>query len=233
MRINKYIADSGFCSRRKADKLIEEDRVKINGQKAKKGDQVIRSSGDQVQIDDQLISIEGKQDIYLVFNKPVGVISSLDPKADNSLLDYLDLEERVFYVGRLDVASSGLMLLTNNGEVAQRITKSDQEHEKEYIVKVDKKLTRSFLEAMRAGVKIMGKMTKPARVQKMTDTKFKIILTEGRNRQIRRMCEKLGYNVKSLKRVRIMNIKLRDLGEGNYRPLSKGERRELLASLNL
>ncbi|MFH1711756.1 MAG: pseudouridine synthase [Patescibacteria group bacterium] len=229
MRINKYIADSGFCSRRKADSLITEGRVTFNGKKAKLGDQA--NIDDVIKIDGKQISIEGKQDIFLAFNKPVGVISTMDPQADNSIIDYIDIGQRVFYVGRLDVASSGLMLLTNNGDVANKVTKSDREHEKEYIVKVSKKLTRGFLDNLRSGVVILGRKTKPARAKKMTDTKFKIIITEGRNRQIRRMCEKLGYQVVSLKRVRIANIKLGTLGEGNSRKLTKNERRDLLEAL--
>lgn len=229
MRLNKYIAESGFCSRRKADQLIEEGRVTLNGHPAKLGDQA--SEDDVVKIDDKKISIEGKKDIYLAFNKPIGVISTLDPEADNSVLDYLDINERVFYVGRLDVNSSGLMLLTNNGDLANNITKSDQEHEKEYVVKVNKPLTRSAIDALRHGIKIMGQKTKPARVKKLTDTKFNIVLTEGRNKQIRRMCKALGLEVKFLKRIRIGNVKLGDLGEGNMRKLTKSERRDLQASV--
>lgn len=229
MRLNKYIAESGFCSRRKADQLIEEGRVTLNGHPAKLGDQA--SEDDVVKIDGTQVTTKGKTDIYLAFNKPIGVISTLDPEADNSVLDYLDIDERVFYVGRLDVNSSGLMLLTNNGELANALTKSDQHHEKEYVVKVNRPLTRSAIDAMRHGIKIMGRKTKPARVKKMTDTKFTIVLTEGRNRQIRRMCKALGLDVKSLRRTRIGNVKLGDLGEGNMRKLTKSERRDLLASV--
>ena len=229
MRLNKYIAESGYCSRRKADGLIEEGRVTINNNKAKLGDQVAET--DSVHINDELISIEGKKDVYIVFNKPIGVISTLDPNADNTVLDYIDIGERVFYVGRLDVASSGLMLLTNNGDVSNKITRSEDNHEKEYVVTVDKKMTRRFIDNMRNGIMILGQMTKPARAKKISDNRFNIVLTEGRNQQIRRMCKAQGYEVTKLRRVRIMNIKLGSLGEGNWRYVSKNERRELLAAI--
>lgn len=229
MRINKYIAESGFCSRRKADELIQAEKVTINGKKAKLGDNA--ETADKVTVDGKLIAIEGKEDIFIAFNKPVGVISTLDTEADNSVLDYIDLEERVFYIGRLDVASHGLMLLTNNGDAADKIAKSKNDHEKEYTVRVNKPMTRSFLDAMRAGVEIDGQITKPARAKKIKKETFQLIITEGRNRQIRKMCEALGYEVKDLKRTRIMNIKMRDLGPGNWRHLSKKERRELLSQI--
>lgn len=229
MRINKYIAESGYCSRRKADRLIEEGWVKINGKTAELGDNV--AEGDKVSIDGEPISLEGKEDIFIAFNKPVGAISTADPEADNTVFDYIDLDERLFYVGRLDVASCGLMILTNNGDVANKISSPKFAHEKEYVVTVNKKMTRAFTDGMKKGVDLDGRKTAPARLKKLTDTKFKLVITEGKNRQIRRMCEKLGYEVKTLKRIRVMNVKLRDLGEGNWRYLSKNERRELLASL--
>lgn len=225
-RLNKYISDSGFCSRRKADKLIEEGRVTINGKRAKLGDKV--PDGAKVRVEKHLIDPDKKQEVYIVFHKPIGVISTLDTSADNSVLDYVDIGERIFYVGRLDVASSGLMLMTNNGDLANKITKSGDSHDKEYIVTVDKKMTRAFIDEMKAGVVIDGKRTKKARVRKLSDNRFELIITEGRNKQIRKMCKALGYNVKKLRRTRIMNIKLGDLGAGNWRHLTKRERRELL-----
>ncbi len=229
MRLNKFIADSGFCSRRKADTLIEAGRVTVNGRRAKLGDQV--GTNDRIAIDKIPIIPHEKRDIIIAFHKPVGVISSFDTTKNNTLADWIDIGERIFHVGRLDVASSGLLLLTNNGEVAEAITHPRGEHEKEYVVTVDKKLTRSFIDAMRQGIVILGKKTKPARVKKLSDKKFSIVLTEGRNRQIRRMCEKLGFEVKKLRRIRVMNIELGSLGEGNWRELTKKERRGLLEEI--
>jgi 23S rRNA pseudouridine2604 synthase len=227
MRLNKYIAKSGYCSRRKADTVIEDGRVKVNGHVATLGDDV--DEDDMVVIDGKTeLTLEGKDDIFIVFHKPVGVISTDAEDANNTVFDYVDVGTRLFYIGRLDVASSGLMLLTNNGDVAQAITKSKNGFEKEYIVDVDRKLTRSAIDALRDGVMILDRKTKPARVKKMKDTRIQMIITEGRNRQIRRMLEAVGYEVKKLKRKRIMHIELRDLGAGNWRHLSKKERRELL-----
>ncbi len=229
LRINKFIAKSGFCSRRKADRLIEEGKVIINGKPAKLGDSV--SSDDTVKIGDHVVTIEGKRDLYIMFNKPYGVISTFDENADNSLLDYIDGDERVFYIGRLDVESTGLMLFTNNGGVSNKITDANEEHEKEYVVTVDKKITRNFLDTMRKGVMFDDRKSKPAQAKKVSDTRFKLIITEGRNRQVRKMCEALGYQVKKLKRIRVMNVKLGTLGEGNWRELTKNERRGLLELL--
>lgn len=229
MRLNKFIAESGYCSRRKADALIEDGRVTINNKKAVLGDQVTQN--DQVRVNGKQLSIEGKEDIFIAFHKPVGVICSFDPSAHNTLADWVDVGERIFHVGRLDVASSGLLLLTNNGNIAEAITHPRGEHEKEYVVTIDKPMTRKFIDSMRDGVVILGSKTKPARVRKVSDTRFEIVLTEGRNRQIRRMCEKLGYEVKKLKRIRVLNVKLGELGEGNWRNLTKNERRDLLAEL--
>ncbi|MDP2631555.1 MAG: pseudouridine synthase [Candidatus Uhrbacteria bacterium] len=234
-RINKFIASSGHCSRRQADELIEAGEVKINDRVAKLGDTV--GQNDVITIGKKTIGSR-EQDIYIAFNKPVGVISTLDPEAENSVLDYVKTNDRFFYVGRLDVLSSGLMLLTNNGDVANKITRSEEDHEKEYVVTVDKKMTRRFIDSMRSGVNVKNTdgeagpyVTKPARIKKLSDNRFNIILTESKNRQIRNMCKALGYSVKKLKRIRIMNIKLRELGDGNWRYLSSKERRELLEAL--
>lgn len=226
MRINKFIAETGYCSRRKADQLVEGKAVTINGQLAKNGDDV--TDADTVRVHGERISREGKEDIYIILNKPVGAICTADENADNTVFDYVDVETRLFYVGRLDVHSSGLVLLTNNGNVANKIASPKFAHEKEYVVSVDRPITRKFLTTMRNGVYIDDRKTLPAHAKKLSDKKFKIILTEGRNRQIRKMTAALGYEVKKLKRIRIMHIKLRELGEGNWRHLTKNERRELL-----
>ncbi|MBU4315118.1 pseudouridine synthase [Patescibacteria group bacterium] len=229
MRLNKYIADCGYCSRRKADELIQKGSVKINGRVASLGDQV--NNKDKVSVNGQML-VERGEDIYIALNKPYGVICTMDPEADNTIYDYIKMHERMLYIGRLDVESSGLILLTNNGEVANKITRPSSNHEKEYVVTLNKEITRKFLDSMANGVIIDGTKTKPAKIKKLGDTKFDIVLTEGRNRQIRRMCAVLGYEVTSIRRVRIMNIKLGQLGEGNSRPLTKTERRELLSNLD-
>jgi 23S rRNA pseudouridine2604 synthase len=229
MRINKYLSGAGYCSRRKADTLIEKGIVYINGYRAELGSVV--DPGDEVRVNDDFVSIEGKQDIYLAFHKPEGVIVTADKEADNTVYDYLNGDERVIYIGRLDVNSCGLLLFTNNGDVANKLLRSEEEHEKEYVVRLNKPYTRRFLESMRDGVVIEGRITKPARIRKMNTKMFKLIITEGRNRQIRKMCEALGYEVTFLKRTRFGNVKLGDLGPGNSRMLTKTERRELLASL--
>jgi len=226
MRINKYLANAGYCSRRKADILIEKGEVKINGNTAGLGDTV--KTGDHVTIDGASI-IPAEKRVYLAFNKPKGVISTADPEANNTIFDYVDVPERVFYIGRLDVASSGLMILTDDGDLANTIARPETNHEKEYVVTVDKLYTRSFYAAMKSGVELDdGYITKPANFKKESNTRFRLTITEGKNRQIRRMCKALGYEVKSLKRVRIMNVKLGTLGPGNWRPLTKKERRGLM-----
>ena len=230
MRLNKYIAQSGYCSRRKADELIDNGQVTINGNPTDVGQKV--ADGDVVKINGQKIEVKD-QDVYYAFHKPFGVICTADEKANNTVFDYLPENERLLYVGRLDVESSGLMIMTSDGKVANAISHGSGEHEKEYIVTVDKPINRAFTKKMTQGVIIDGEKTKPALVKKLRDNRFSLILTEGRNRQIRRMCEAFGYEVKTLRRVRVMNVKLGTLGEGNYRPLTKKERRGLLMSLNL
>ncbi|MDA1024387.1 MAG: pseudouridine synthase [bacterium] len=226
MRINKYIAKTGYCSRRKADSFIESGAVTINGKTAEVGDRV--EDSDQVAIYGEPISTDGKEDLFLLLHKPAGVISSGAEDANNSVYDYLDSNERLFYVGRLDVASEGLMLFTNNGDIAQKLAHGSGKMEKEYIVTVQKPMEKKDLRKMREGIELDGELTKPARTKAVGVKKFHLILTEGRNRQIRRMCEALGYEVVNLKRIRIAHLRLRDLGAGNTRLLSKKERRELL-----
>lgn len=230
MRINKYIAASGFCSRRKADKLVEDGLVTINGNVASPGDTV--SDGQTVFVDGEPIDIK-EEKTYIAFHKPEGVISTADPEADNTIYDYVDVPERVFYIGRLDVPSSGLMILTDDGELAQRLSHPSYDHEKEYIVRVDKPISRRIRQGFEHGIEIDGELTKPAHFKKLGAKSFRLILTEGRRRQIRRMAEALGYEVVSLKRTRIANVRLRDLGAGNWRQLSKHERRELLGYAGL
>ncbi len=229
MRINKFLASSGFCSRRKADTLIADGHVTINGNIAKLGDDV--KDHDIVKVDEKQIILK-EQRIYLAFHKPVGVISTADPNADNTIFDYVDVPERVFYIGRLDVASSGLMILTDDGDLAQKVARPEFGHEKEYIVTVNEAYNRKFIDGMKSGVVLDdGTKTKPAHFKREGKRRFRLIITEGKNRQIRRMCEALGYEVTNLKRVRVMNVRLGDLGPGNWRQLTKKERRGLLESI--
>lgn len=226
MRINKFISESGFCSRRQADRLIENGSVTINGTRANLGDQV--QPGDAVKVDGVPVGSARKKTVYLAFNKPVGIICTSDPNAHDNIIDAVGYPERIFHIGRLDVASSGLILLTNDGNIVNRILRSEHGHEKEYVVRVDKPLTDQALDRLRNGIVILDRKTKPARVKQTAEDVFRITLTEGRNRQIRRMCEALGYHVRGLKRVRIMHIKLGSLKEGTYRLLTDKETTELL-----
>lgn len=210
--LNKYIALSGLCSRRGADLLIKQGRVKINSKIAKTTDKVDDTT--KVFVDAKLIKVMEKK-IYLAFNKPYGVICTTDKKSSNTIMDYLKIPERVFPVGRLDVKSKGLILLTNDGNLTNLILKS-KKVEKEYIVTVDKILNNNFLEKMRKGIRLDGRLTLPAKVQKTNNKTFQIILLEGRKRQIRRMCEKNHYNVTELKRIRIGEIKLDSITEGQF-----------------
>lgn len=220
LRLNKYISESGFCSRREADKLIEEGRVSINGEKAVMGTKVKPS--DIVKVNDKIIKI--KEDfVYIAFNKPVGITCTTDRKDPDNIIDFIKFNKRIFPIGRLDKDSQGLILLTSDGDIVNKILRAGNNHEKEYIVKVDKKITPSFIEGMSHGVKILGTITKPCRVTRENSCTFRIILTQGLNRQIRRMCAVFGYNVVSLKRIRIMNITIDNLPEGKWRYLSSEE----------
>jgi len=205
--------------------LVESEQVKINGERAKPGDQVDET--DTVTVGGEAIGTQER--VYLVFHKPAGVISTDDPKATNTVFDYIELKEHLFYVGRLDVASSGLMLLTNDGDLAQAITKPSNEHEKEYLVKLNKNVTQEHLAEFSNGITIQGRLTKPAKITRISKSEFKIVLTEGRNRQIRRMVEALGYEVESLQRIRIMHLTLGRLNPGEWRHLNKKEVAQLLA----
>lgn len=222
--LNKYISNTGMCSRRKADEIIKAGRVTINGEVARTGNRV--EEGDEVLIDGKPLKEKDKT-VYLAFNKPRGIICTTDQKAKDNIISYIDYPQRIFPVGRLDVASEGLILLTNDGDVVNKILRASNNHEKEYIVSVDKAVTVDFIRKMSNGVPILDTVTKKCEVEKINANVFRIVLTQGLNRQIRRMCEHLGYEVKKLKRVRIMNIKLGRLELGKWRELRPHEIEEI------
>ena len=225
-RINKYLSEVGFCSRRAADILIEEGKVTINGEITEIGSKV--EEGDQVEVEGQKIINPTKQkNIYLAFNKPTGIVCTTDRRVEpNNIIDFINYPKRIFPIGRLDKPSEGLIFLTNDGDIVNKILRSKNNHEKEYIVSVNRPINKEFIQSMSNGVEILDTITKNCFVKQLGQKKFKIILTQGLNRQIRRMCESLGYRVKSLKRVRIMNIKL-DVPTGKYREFTKEELIEL------
>ena len=220
-RLNKFLSEAGYCSRGAADKLIEEGRVTVNGKHPEMGTKV--SSTDEVSVDGKVVSIKKKSRVYIAFNKPVGVVCTTDTRVEkNNIIDFINYPSRIFPIGRLEKYSEGLILLTDDGDIVNKILRSSNNHEKEYIVRVDKPISQTFVKRMSEGVPILDTMTKPCRVQKLSRDSFKIVLTQGLNRQIRRMCSYLDYEVESLKRVRIMNINLMsDVGE--YRNLTKEE----------
>jgi len=220
-RINKYLSDTGICSRREADRLIEQRRVTVNGIVAETGYKVIL--GDEVKLDNKKISREIDTRIYIAFNKPVGITCTTDTSISGNIIDYINYPKRIFHIGRLDKDSEGLILMTNDGDIVNKILRTSNNHEKEYVVTVNKPLTDEFMQNMSSGVKILNTITKPCTVTKKSKHVFKIILTQGLNRQIRRMCAFLGYNVTKLKRIRIMNIHLGDLPVGKWRYLSVTE----------
>ena len=229
IRLNKFLSEVGYCSRRAADKLISEGRVLVNGSKPQMGVKV--SSGDQIQVDGEVIKPHKKASVYIAFNKPIGIVCTTDTKVEkNNIIDYINFPSRIFPIGRLDKDSEGLILLTDDGDIVNKILRSSNNHEKEYIVSVDKPISQTFIERMSKGVPILDTITKPCKIQKLNRFEFKIILTQGLNRQIRRMCEYLNYNVKSLKRVRIMNINLKSK-VGCYRNLTTQELSTLKKSL--
>ena len=225
-RINKYLSEVGYCSRRIADRLIEEGKATINGKIPEIGTKV--KEDDQVEVEGKRIEKSKKQTkIYLAFNKPVGVVCTTDRRVEpNNIIDFIKYPTRIFPIGRLDKVSEGLIFLTNDGNIVNKILRARNNHEKEYIVSVHRPINRDFIQSMSNGVKILDIKTKNCLVQQLGAKKFKIILTQGLNRQIRRMCESLNYRVKSLKRVRIMNIKL-DVPPGQYREFTKEEVIEL------
>ncbi|MDY3548450.1 23S rRNA pseudouridine(2604) synthase RluF [Riemerella anatipestifer] len=225
VRINKYLSEVGFCSRREADKILEQGRITINGKIPELGTKV--SAEDEVKVDGKLITEPKEEHIYIAFNKPVGIVCTTDTKREkNNIIDYIKYPKRIFPIGRLDKPSEGLILLTSDGDIVNKILRARNNHEKEYIVRVDKPITNKFLEQMRAGVPILGTITRKCEVEQLDKMQFRIVLTQGLNRQIRRMCEYLGYEVKKLKRIRIMNIHL-DLPIGKWRELTPKEMKTL------
>lgn len=230
-RLNKFISESGICSRREADEFIAQGRVTINGKKAELGSKV--SPKDVVKLNGKLVSgkVLGEPLVYIAFNKPVGVVCTTEKREKNNIVDYLKYPTRIFPIGRLDKLSEGLIFLTNDGEIVNKVLRATNNHEKEYIVSVNKALTEDFLQKMRSGVPILNTVTLPCKVEKMGRYEFRITLTQGLNRQIRRMCEHLGYEVSELKRVRIMNVNLKNLETGKWRKFTDKEVNELQALL--
>lgn len=223
-RLNKYLSDAGVCSRRQADRYVEEGRILIDGEKAQLGQKVM--PGQRILLDGNPIKIS-RQRILLAVNKPKGIVCTTQKKEKDNIVDFIHYPERIYPVGRLDKDSQGLILMTNDGELMNEILKARNGHEKEYEVKVDKPVTKQFLRKMAQGVPILDTVTRPCKVRQTGPCTFRIILTQGLNRQIRRMCEALGYRVKELTRLRIMNVTLGNLPEGHYRELTETEYQEL------
>ena len=230
MRINKFLSETGITSRRGADKFIEAQRVTINGRLAELGSKV--EPGDEVQVDGKVVEQPEQQYVYLALNKPVGITSTTERHIEGNIVDFVNHPERIFHIGRLDKDSEGLILLTNDGDIVNEILRAENEHEKEYIVKVDMPITESFLQKMQQGVEILDTITLPAKAEKLSKYTFRLTLRQGLNRQIRRMCSALGYEVRKLQRVRIMNIVLGDLAVGEWRDLTTEEREELFKQLH-
>lgn len=226
--LNKFISSTGICSRREADKWIEAGRVKINGEIARKGNRV--SQRDQVTIDDQPLTIKPAP-IYIAFHKPAGVTCTTDRRDKDNIVDFIGHPQRIFPIGRLDKASTGLLLLTNDGDIVNEILRAEKNNEKEYIVSVNQPVNERFIKRMSNGIPILGTITQKCSVEQINQKLFRIILTQGLNRQIRRMCEYLGYKVVTLKRIRIMHIQLGDLKVGRWRNLTKQELKLLKATL--
>ncbi len=224
-RINKYLSEVGYCSRREADKLIDAGRVTINGKVPEMGTKV--KSGDEVRVDGKPITPPNEDFVYLAFNKPMGIVCTTDTGVEkDNIIDFINYPKRIFPIGRLDKPSEGLIFLTNDGDIVNKILRARNHHEKEYIVKVDKPINADFVIAMSNGVPILDTVTRKCKVEPIDRYRFKIILTQGLNRQIRRMCEYLGYNVVRLKRIRIMNVSL-DMPVGQWRDLTKDELAEI------
>jgi len=227
MRLNKYISETGICSRREADSWIEQGRVSINGKRAELGTQV--NEGDEVRVNGRLVGAKKKQ-VYIALNKPVGITCTTERHIAGNIVDFVNHPDRIFPIGRLDKDSEGLILLTNNGDIVNEILRVENQHEKEYIVTVDKPVTADFLEGMSKGVRLpeLETTTKPCRASRVGDRVFRIVLTQGLNRQIRRMCEVFGYEVRRLQRVRIIKLQLGKLKVGEWRDLTAEELRGLL-----
>ena len=221
-RINKYLSEIGFCSRRKADLLIEQERIKVNGIYAVMGQKV--TGQEEIRVNNKIIKkLENKKHIYIAFNKPAGIVCTTDTKREkNNIIDYINYPTRIFPIGRLDKPSEGLIFLTNDGDIVNKILRANNQHEKEYDVEVNKPVTKDFIKKMGEGVPVLDKITNKCKIKQTGKKTFKIILTQGLNRQIRRMCEYFDYRVVFLKRIRIMNIKL-DIPVGEYRDFTKSE----------
>lgn len=222
IRINKYLSEIGFCSRRRADDLIEQGRVKVNGKLAVMGEKI--SGREEIRVNNKVVKKpEKKKSVYLAFNKPVGIVCTTDTRREkNNIIDFINYPTRIFPIGRLDKPSEGLIFLTNDGDIVNKILRANNQHEKEYVVEVNKPITKDFIKQMGNGVPILETITNKCYVKQTGKKTFKIILTQGLNRQIRRMCEYFDYRVVSLKRIRIMNIKL-DLKVGEYRYFTNSE----------
>ncbi len=228
VRINKYLSEVGYCSRRGADKLIEERRVTINGKVPEMGTKIM--PGDEVRVDGKLISPPKEEHVYIAFNKPIGIVCTTDVKVEkDNIIDYINHPKRIFPIGRLDKPSEGLILLTSDGDIVNKILRARNNHEKEYVVTVDRPITAEFIRRMSNGVPILDTVTRKCHVEQVSRFVFKIILTQGLNRQIRRMCEYLNYRVLKLVRVRIMHVKL-DVPIGQWRNLTPEELEKFLQS---
>jgi len=228
IRLNKYIASSGLCSRREADTLIENGKVTINGEVAVQGTKV--NEGDVVLVNGRKITPDDDM-VYIAFNKPLGVTCTTDKRDPSNIIDFIGFNDRIFPVGRLDKNSSGLILLTNDGSIVNKLLRAENGHEKEYLVTVNRPYDKNFIKQMESGVPVLGQLTLPCKLKPAGDKTFKIILHQGLNRQIRRMCEYLGYKVTKLKRIRFMNIYLGDLETGKWRYLTSDEKKELLKEI--
>ena len=228
VRINKLLSNLGICSRKEAARYIEDGRIKINGVLSIPGQWV--EEDDEILIDDQPVAAREK--VYIALNKPVGITCTAEKTVKDNIIEYVNYPEYIFPVGRLDKPSQGLIILTNDGVLANKILESENEHEKEYIVTLDKDFDEKFIEGMSSGVEICGQITRPCKVFRVDNNTFRIILTQGLNRQIRRMCGELGYNVQKLKRIRIMNIELGNLPVGQYRKVTDSELKELMRNFN-
>ena len=227
MRLNKFLSETGMCSRREADAWIASGRVSINGKRAELGTQV--TATDEVRVDNRIVGThKKKKKIYICLNKPVGITCTTERDVHDNIIDFIAHEERIFPIGRLDKESEGLILLTNNGDIVNEVLRVENNHEKEYLVSVDKPVTDAFLAGMAGGVRILDTKTKPCQVKRVGKFDFRIILTQGLNRQIRRMCQVFDYDVRRLQRVRIDNIRLGTLNLGRWRNLTESELRGLL-----
>ena len=225
IRLNKFISDSGYCSRREADKMIEQGRVTVNGKRPEVGAKV--SARDKVRVDGNLLEVDAVEPVYLLLNKPAGIETTTDTSQRDNIISFTNYPERIFPVGRLDKDSEGLIILTNNGDIVNKILRAGNKHEKEYIVTVDKPINQDFVDRMSNGVSILGVNTKKCFVEQLGPNKFRIILTQGMNRQIRRMCEALGYEVQTLQRTRIMHLSLAKIPLGQWRNMTDTEVAEL------